>query len=269
MSAVSLILLTLLLVATAATDDNSRIQLNEGRIIGGKDASIVRHPHQVSLRHRTCVECAYVHECGGSILNEDTILTAAHCVLNRDVRNFTVIAGTDKRASCDGIVARVDKLLMHELYNASTTDYDVALLFLSTPLTIDNLFIASAALAMTAPAVGAKATITGWGTVEEGGVAASKLQEVNVFVLDQKECSLAYGDRFTDAMLCAGVVNGGKDACQRDSGGPLLVERQLAGIISWGIGCARPEYPGVYVNVSHVRQWIESNVAVNSLYKLK
>uniref|UniRef100_A0A0A1XQL0 Trypsin eta n=1 Tax=Zeugodacus cucurbitae TaxID=28588 RepID=A0A0A1XQL0_ZEUCU len=264
MSHLLLTLITLLLLGVSTAYCST---LRQNRIIGGNDASIVRHPHHVSLRRRTCQECAYLHECGGSILNEDTIVTAAHCVLNRDVRNFTVVAGSDKRAGNDGTVVLIERIVAHERYNASITDYDVALLFLATPLTLDNVFIAAVPLLTSAPEVGAKATITGWGTVSEGGMPAQQLQAVNVFLLDRAQCSAAYGDRFTAAMLCAGVLAGGKDACQKDSGGPLLVEHQLAGIISWAIGCARPESPGVYVNVSHVRQWIVSTVKANSLYK--
>ncbi|XP_017469617.1 PREDICTED: trypsin eta-like [Rhagoletis zephyria] len=265
----SLTFCTLLFISYPAPGNFSPPRLIEGRIVGGNEVSIVRHPHQISLRRRTCTECAYLHDCGGSILNEDTILTAAHCVVNRRVSNLMVIAGTNNRAGSDGTVALVSKVVTHELYNASITDYDVALLLLTTPLKFDHLFIAPVALVAAAPTAGAKAKVTGWGTVSEGGVLASRLQVVNVFVQDQEQCIGAYGARITDAMLCAGVVEGGKDACQKDSGGPLLVEDQLAGITSWAIGCARPEYPGVYVNVSHVREWIVSNVAANSMYKLK
>lgn len=268
MSRMRLTLLTLQLLGLSAAHLITRAQLRQNRIIGGDDVSIVRYSHQVSLRRKTCPECVYLHECGGNILNEDTILTAAHCVIDRDVRNFTVVAGTDKRTGSDGIVVLIERIIAHERYNASITDYDVALLFLATPVTLDKVFIAAVPLVKSSPEVGAKGTVIGWGTVSESGMAAQQLQAVNVFVLDRRQCSAAYGDRFTDTMLCAGVKEGGKDACQKDSGGPLLVENQLAGIISWAIGCASSENPGVYVDVSHVRHWIESTVAANSLYKL-
>ncbi|XP_049309710.1 trypsin eta-like [Bactrocera dorsalis] len=265
-TSISLIFIAFLLVGFGAARDNARSQLSQNRIIGGDDVSIVHYAHQVSLRRKTCQECAYLHLCGGNILNEDTVLTAAHCVIDRDIRNFIVVAGTGQRTASDGTVVLIEKIVTHERYNASITDYDVALLFLATPLTLDRVFTAAVPLVQSTPEIDAKATITGWGTLSEGGMAALQLQAVNVFVLDRAQCSAAYGDRFTAAMLCASAKDGGKDACQMDAGGPLLVENQLAGIISWAIGCARPENPGVYVNVSHVRQWIELTVAANSLY---
>ncbi|XP_050323036.1 trypsin eta-like [Bactrocera neohumeralis] len=264
-TSISLIFIAFMIVDFGAAYDNTRLQLNQNRIIGGDDVSIVHYAHQVSLRRKTCQECAYLHLCGGNILNEDTILTAAHCVIDRDIRNFTVVAGTGQRTGGDGTVMLIEKIVTHERYNASITDYDVALLFLATPLTLDGVFTTMIQLVQSTPEIGAKATITGWGTLSEGGVAALQLQAANVFV--RAQCSAAYGDRFTAAMLCAAAKDSGKDACQMDAGGPLLVENQLAGIISWAIGCARPESPGVYVNVSHVRQWIELTVAANSLYK--
>ncbi|XP_004517887.1 trypsin eta [Ceratitis capitata] len=262
----ALTVLLLLFLSNAAASSIQTPQF-ENRIVGGVDATILHHKHQISLRRKTCKECAYLHHCGGNILNEDTILTAAHCVGERVVDDFTVVAGTETRTGSNGLVARIEHIVVHEHYNASTTDYDVALLFLATPLLFDNVRIAAVSLVTTAPAVGAQATVTGWGTLSEGGVQAQQLQAVNVFVLDRSMCTAAYGGRFTAAMLCAGLPAGGKDACQRDSGGPLLVANQLAGIISWGVGCARAGNPGVYVNVAHVRTWITETVAANSLYE--
>lgn len=101
------------------------------------------------------------------------------------------------------------------------------------------------------------ATVTGWGTKTENGGVASVLNVVNVPILDHNSCENAYGKgKITSRMLCAGFTSGGKDACQGDSGGPLALGNVLVGIVSWGYGCARPDYPGVYTNVASVRGYI-------------
>lgn len=83
-------------------------------------------------------------------------------------------------------------------------------------------------------------------------------------VVNQEACGKAYEDfgGITDRMICAGHTEGGKDACQGDSGGPLVAEGKLIGIVSWGYGCARPNYPGVYSRVAVARDWIRENAGV-------
>ncbi|XP_037941356.1 trypsin eta-like [Teleopsis dalmanni] len=237
----------------------------DGRIVGGSEVSIARHPHQAQLRHRTCEGCTYSHLCGGSIYTDRIIVTAAHCVYNRYANNYLIVAGTDKRSGAEGVVSRVDKIVMHENYNTSITDYDVALIFLSSELPIDGIKIATIELADSQPKNGAKSIVTGWGTTTESGLSSQKLLEVEVPIVSNEACNVAYGEgRITDAMLCAGVKDvGGKDACQGDSGGPLLVNWKLTGIVSWGRGCARPDYPGVYANVPYLKDWIQQIASDN------
>lgn len=237
----------------------------EDRIVGGRDATIAKHPHQVSLRYKTCDVCPFIHTCGGVIYNEKTIITAAHCVYKREQHDFVIVAGTDYRSGADGSIALVENIVMHEEYNPALTENDIALIFLSTPLSFNRVTIGAATLATNQPKVGSLAVVSGWGTTSEGGANSFKLQEANVNIIDHSDCNEAYGfGRITDNMLCAGVASGGRDACQNDSGGPLMSGNLLVGIVSWGTGCARPEYPGVYVNVANLRNWIESNAQQNS-----
>ncbi|KAM7344007.1 trypsin zeta-like [Cochliomyia hominivorax] len=236
------------------------------RIVGGHEVNIAKHPHQVSMRRKSSAKNAYKHSCGGSIYRDNVIITAAHCIYKRKPESFIIVAGTSTRNGADGVVARVSQIIMHENYNSNLTDNDVALMILSTPLPLNGVTIAPIELTSEAPKHGSKAVVTGWGTTSSGGFSSNKLLEVAVPIISNDRCDKAYAatygpGRITPSMICAGIEGeGGKDACQGDSGGPLLVNNVLAGIVSWGRGCALPNYPGVYSNVAYLRNWIETNV---------
>ncbi|KAH8336750.1 hypothetical protein KR059_002301, partial [Drosophila kikkawai] len=172
--------------------------------------------------------------------------------------NFLVVAGSDNTGSMNGVVVRVEKLIPHELYNATTTDNDIALVKVTPSLPLATYAaMESIELSTEEPKVGATATISGWGYTTEGGRSSNQLQQVTVPIVDSAKCQEAYYWRpISEAMICAGVSAGGRDACQGDSGGPLVVNGKLAGIVSWGEGCARPNYPGVYANVAYFNEWI-------------
>jgi len=113
---------------------------------------------------------------------------------------------------------------------------------------------------------GRLSTVSGWGVTSDGGSILPRfLRFVEVPVVNDTECRTAYGDSLRDSMICAGYKDGGKDACNGDSGGPMVCEDEegeayLCGIVSWGIGCARPYYYGVYTQVSHYANWIQNNI---------
>lgn len=258
-----LVILTIALLCVASCISQTDL---EGRIVGGEVISAYYCPYQVSLRRRTSNKSAYAHTCGGSLLDERTVLTAAHCVNNRLAENFLVVAGSELRAGIDGgIVSRVEKIVQHAEYNSSITDNDIALIFVTPPFPVDShLKIATIELATVEPAAGTVATVSGWGYTQEGGFSSAQLQRVQVPLVDKEVCQAAYTWRpITDGMLCAGVSSGGKDACQGDSGGPLVANNQLVGVVSWGEGCARADYPGVYAAVPHFVDWIAEQRAAN------
>ena len=116
----------------------------------------------------------------------------------------------------------------------------------------------------TVPPDGALAVVSGWGTLTPGGSLPSQLQAVEVFITPRAACDRAYADYdgITDNMICAAVPGGGKDACQGDSGGPLVVRGLLVGVVSWGIGCAEADFPGVYSNVAPLRSFITEQTGV-------
>ncbi|GFG39770.1 hypothetical protein Cfor_02567, partial [Coptotermes formosanus] len=116
------------------------------------------------------------------------------------------------------------------------------------------------------PQPGQIAVVTGWGTLASGShTLPRRLQLVNVPIVSREECSRAYEEYggITENMICAAAPGGGKDACQGDSGGPLAVDGTLAGIVSWGAGCAEPSHPGVYSNVAVLRSFITEQTGVN------
>lgn len=78
--------------------------------------------------------------------------------------------------------------------------------------------------------------------------------------MDRDECNEDYDGVIEESMICAGVPEGGKDSCHGDSGGPLVIDRKLVGLVSWGFGCAKPGYPGVYTNVAYFKDWVDQQV---------
>jgi len=107
-------------------------------------------------------------------------------------------------------------------------------------------------------ATGAMANVAGWGATCEGCAGTATLRFVAVPIVSNAQCNTNYGGGITTAMLCAGFPQGGRDACQGDSGGPLTIGGTLVGVVSWGHGCARPNFPGVYARVPFFRNWINS-----------
>lgn len=157
---------------------------------------------------------------------------------------------------------RVDQVVPHPNYDPYTKNYDLAMLHLSSPATL-NSYVSTIALNTIADVAGETATVTGWGATSEGGKTSNVLMAVQMPVVSNAVCNSVYGGWITEQMLCAGYAGGGKDSCQGDSGGPLIIPDgsggfKQAGVISWGYGCARPDYYGVYVRITAVKSWIDS-----------
>lgn len=231
---------------------------NNGRIVGGQETSIAKYPYQVSVRLDTYI---LLHICGGSIYSSKVILTAAHCIKGRFASYIRIVAGKSTIVDDDEGI-RVSKLIYHSGYNKNTKENDVGLIILAENLIYSDV-VQPIPLAKAYPTTGIHGTVTGWGKKdEESETLTNLLQEVDVQIVDRIACGAKYITKdytITEQMVCAGVDAGGKDACQGDSGGPLAVNGQLSGIVSWGIGCARIDFPGVYASVPFHIEWIQDS----------
>ncbi|XP_068215843.1 coagulation factor IX-like [Palaemon carinicauda] len=234
------------------------------RIVGGRPADPKDWPWMAAFVQRS----GTVTYCGGTLINNLFVLTAAHCMAPFSQNEIFVRLGEYDFSDSSGnrpTDFNVAEVRMHERYNSNTQENDIALVRLDRIVTFSD-FIKPVCLPPEGRSfVGLNGFVTGWGTIFSGGPTSSVLQEVVVPVWQPNECAAAYPNKIFPGMMCAGAKEGGKDSCQGDSGGPfhiqLFPERQwvIAGIVSWGIGCARPEKPGVYTEVTQYLGWIRSN----------
>ncbi|XP_064212502.1 trypsin-1-like [Tribolium castaneum] len=227
----------------------------DGRIVGGRTATIEEYPYQVSLHYYG------FHICGGSIISPVYVITAAHCTNGNFDMALTVRAGSSA-PNRGGQEITVKKVYQNPLFTVKTMDYDISVLHLFN--SID--FSLSALPIGLAPrnykvSLGTNVTVTGWGLLAEEGESPDQLQVVEIPYITNEKCQKAYEKEemtISERMLCAQAEFGGKDSCQGDSGGPLVADGLLVGIVSWGFGCARPEYPGVYSRISEFRDFIKN-----------
>lgn len=235
------------------------------RIVGGEPARPGEFPWQVSIGFERA-DGSIFSFCGGSLIAPDWVLTAAHC----DVRaGEKVIVGRLDLATGEGQVIDIAEVKNHESYNPQTNDSDITLLRLASPASEQPIALIEAGTNLAGP--DNDLSVSGYGLLEEGGQASSSLQKVTVPIISNIICQVKYdgtGVQISDNMLCAGSP--GKDSCQGDSGGPGMVadtgfgDFRLVGVVSFGIGCARPSFPGVYTRVSRFLDWIEDNSGVTS-----
>nr|ADQ53629.1 eupolytin [Eupolyphaga sinensis] len=229
----------------------------DGRIVGGSNANIENLPYQLSF------EYGGSHMCGASIISENWVVTAAHCVDGVSASSARFRAGSSIRGS-GGSLHQVTQLIANPQYDYYTIDYDVAVARVATPFSYGS-GVQPISLISVEPSAGQTATVSGWGTLSSGGSLPSQLQVVSLPIVSHQQCNNAYASYggITENMICAAEEQGGKDSCQGDSGGPLTVSGQLAGIVSWGVGCAQRGYPGVYSNVASLRKFITDETGVN------
>lgn len=237
----------------------------EPKVVGGAVAAERAFPWQVSLGVAWIADPRAAHFCGGTIVSTRWIVTAAHCVTDTTPEQITVTAGTN-RLNTAARRHNVRRVIAHRRFDRVTLDNDIAVLELFDELQMDETHRAIPLLRVADEPVvlgtGTQLRVSGWGATYEGGRAVEELRFAEVPFVETEECNrpLAYDGAVTDNMFCAGYTEGGIDACQGDSGGPIVInhpQTTLAGAVSWGDGCARPNKVGVYTRVSRYVDWIE------------
>lgn len=240
------------------------------KIVGGEKAELGQFPHQVSIRQQQ-----RTHFCGGSIVSKTHVLTAAHCFDDKPnmFNQLMVTAGSltwmPNTLTAGGYTRDVKDGLVHEKWvpGANKKWYDIAVLEVAEPFE-EWSNQANAILINTKEPldVGMDCHVSGWGRTVDSDSAkpAEELLWTTVQIKDLEACSSKYGDAMGPGSICAGYDPGGKDSCQGDSGGPLTCDGRLAGVVSFGHGCAVAGFPGVYTATSGHLDWIREHTGAQS-----
>ncbi|XP_069856969.1 kallikrein-1 [Dipodomys merriami] len=240
----------------------------QSRIIGGSKCEKYSQPYQVAVYHYSNLQC------GGVLLNSQWVLTAAHCFSD----NYQLWLGRHNLFDDEeeAQYAQVSESFPHPYFNLSLLknntrhpgeDYshDLMLLRLTAPVDITKA-VEPVVLPTEEAEINTTCIASGWGSIEPQNFKfPDDLQCVDLKLLDNDVCRKAHPQKVTEFMLCAGHLEGGKDTCVGDSGGPLICNGELQGITSWGhVPCGSPDKPGVYTSVTKYKQWIEETMNNNS-----
>ncbi|MCW2667793.1 MAG: tryptase-like [Frankiales bacterium] len=232
-------------------------------VVGGAPAPEGAYPFTASVQDG---QAAF---CGGSVIAASWVLTAAHCVPDGDASGLSVVVGTVDNGNGSGERLAVSEVLVHPQYDADASTHDVALLRLNGATSVPPIALATAS-DDALEADGTLVKVTGWGdrTPLAGGglLTTPRLQEVDLSVVDDADCGAANGGFDAATGVCAeGWL---KDSCQGDSGGPLFAttagRRVQLGVVSYGLGCGVPTFPGVYSEVNNpaIRAFLSQHAGV-------
>ena len=240
----------------------SKAPLNT-KIMKGRSASFGDRPWQVGLLNASIPDPLYAHFCSGTLITDQWVVTAAHCVAGRQGTELMVLVGT-KSLNLGGRKKQVISVVVHGAYDPHTRENDLALLFLDSPTAIFPPQFPSIEVEQRLVDDQEKVTISGWGNTYDFGVKSLDLMETEAPLVSPQLCSEpdSHGQSLKATMLCAGYEDGRTDACDGDSGGPATVREYgqefLIGVKSWG-DCGAPKKYGVFTRVAPYVGWIRAN----------
>ncbi|XP_041983315.1 serine protease filzig [Aricia agestis] len=250
--------------------------IKSGRIVGGKNANFGEWPWQVLVRESTWLGLFTKNKCGGVLITNRYVTTAAHCQPGFLASLVAVFGENDISGDFEPrkpVAKNVRRVIVHRQYDAATFENDLALLELDSPVKFDAHIIPICMPPDNADFKGLMATVTGWGRLKYAGGVPAVLQEVQVPVIENSACqemflTAGHNKKILNSFICAGYANGQKDSCEGDSGGPLVVQRddgrwQLVGTVSHGIKCAAPYLPGVYMRTTYYKPWLKTITGVH------
>ncbi|WP_210584667.1 trypsin-like serine protease [Streptomyces sp. GESEQ-35] len=214
-------------------------------IVGGTTTTTTAYPFMMQI-----TDASQNQFCGGTLVSATKVVTAAHCMVGESPSGVRVVGGRTYLNGTNGTVSQVTDIWVNPDYTDATNGDDVAVLTLSTSMPYTTAPYV-AADDTDVYAAGSTARIIGWGTTSSGGSSSNQLRTATVPIVSDSSCGSSYGSDYVQSdMVCAGYEDGGVDTCQGDSGGPLIIGGVLAGITSWGEGCADAGYPGVYTRLT-------------------
>ncbi|KAM4795950.1 coagulation factor VII [Rhinophrynus dorsalis] len=236
------------------------------RIVGGEQCPKGECPWQALLIQGSTFIC------GGTLIAPSWVITAAHCVKQLGQNKLTVVLGEHRIGKAEGTEQerKVSKIIIHEDYVGAknSNDHDIALLKLNNSVNYTDYVVP---LCLPEKKFAARqlssvwfSTVSGWGRLLESGATPEVLRRVQLPRVKTQECIEQTNMNITQNMFCAGYIDGSKDSCKGDSGGPHATEYKdtyfLTGIVSWGLGCAKKDTYGVYTRVSRYTEWIQKHM---------
>ncbi|XP_075982013.1 trypsin, alkaline B-like [Anticarsia gemmatalis] len=226
-------------------------------VIGGSETMLENYPSLVVVLGSLGGEI-FAHNCGGAIVNQRSILSAAQCFVRGDPNLYRVRVGS-RMASTLGTVHTISSILPHPMYDG-VLEADIALLRTSNFMVYSHVVQRASIASPTYPLRdNEQAWIAGWGSLTPSGQWTERLRHVQVRIINQEICNARHGGILTDNMLCAGWLDvGGRDACTGDSGNPLYNSGVVVGVTNVP-ACGDPYRPSIYARVTAFSRWIQDN----------